>query len=137
MGLTGWAAGNAQRFSQDNNCAAQRGSRSLASFVGAASARAERKSPQTVKVYGDGVRRFLAWCPVNGHPAVLDRATVTAFVADLLDRGAEPATARSRQLALSSAWGESATRSRRRVWGRKTQGFRSITAGCTAAVWST
>ena len=24
--------------------------------------RAERKSPQTVKAYGDGVRRFLAWC---------------------------------------------------------------------------
>ncbi len=62
--------------------------------------RAERKSPQTVKSYGDGVRRFLAWCATEGRPAVLDRATVNAFVAALLEGGAEPATARSRQLAL-------------------------------------
>ncbi|MDP9393841.1 MAG: tyrosine-type recombinase/integrase [Actinomycetota bacterium] len=68
--------------------------------------RAERKSPQTVKTYGDGVRRFLAWCAAEDHPAVLDRATVNAFVAALLEGGAEPATARSRQLALRrfSAW---------------------------------
>ena len=68
--------------------------------------RAERKSPQTVKAYGDGVRRFLSWTTASGTPAVLDRATVTAFVADLLNDGAEPATARSRQLALRrfSAW---------------------------------
>ena len=70
------------------------------------SLRAERKSTQTVKVYGDGVRRFLAWAKTTGRPAVLDRATVTLFVTDLLDQGAEPATARSRQLALRrfSAW---------------------------------
>lgn len=68
--------------------------------------RAERKSPQTVKSYGDGVRRFLAWAADNGRPAVLDRATVAAFVADLLDGGAEPATAKSRHLSLRrfSAW---------------------------------
>ncbi len=68
--------------------------------------RAERKSPQTVKVYGDGVRRFLAWTEQAHRPAVLDRATVAAFVAGLLDGGAEPATARSRHLALRrfSAW---------------------------------
>ena len=24
--------------------------------------RAERKSPQTLKAHGDGVRRFLTWC---------------------------------------------------------------------------
>nr|WP_275585881.1 tyrosine-type recombinase/integrase [Geodermatophilus sabuli] len=68
--------------------------------------RAERKSPQTVKSYGDGVRRFLAWAATQGRPAVLDRASVNAFVADLLDAGAEPATARARQLALRrfSAW---------------------------------
>jgi site-specific recombinase XerD len=70
------------------------------------SLRAERKSAQTVKVYGDGVRRFLAWAKAAGRPAVLDRATVNAFVADLLEQGAEPATARSRHLALRrfSAW---------------------------------
>jgi integrase/recombinase XerD len=68
--------------------------------------RAERKSPQTVKAYGDGVRRFFAWCELTGTPAVLDRRTVARFVADLLEAGAEPATARSRHLALRrfSGW---------------------------------
>lgn len=68
--------------------------------------RAERKSPQTVKAYGDGVRRFLDWATRTDCPAVLDRSTVTAFVADLLEAGAQPATARSRQLALRrfSTW---------------------------------
>lgn len=68
--------------------------------------RAERKSPQTIKTYGDGVRRFSSWCTDEDVPAALDRATVNAFVAALLDGGAEPATARSRQLALRrfSAW---------------------------------
>jgi site-specific recombinase XerD len=68
--------------------------------------RAERKSPQTVKSYGDGVRRFLAWCHERSREPALDRATVAAFIADLLDQGAEATTARSRQLALRrfSAW---------------------------------
>lgn len=68
--------------------------------------RAERKSPQTVKSYGDGVRRFLAWCEQTGNPPVLDRPTVAAFVNHLLDSGAEPSTARSRHLALRrfSTW---------------------------------
>ncbi|GAB4067807.1 tyrosine recombinase XerC [Angustibacter speluncae] len=68
--------------------------------------RAERKSPQTVKSYGDGVRRFLAWCEAADRPAVLDRASVNAFTNTLLEDGAEPATARARQLALRrfSAW---------------------------------
>ena len=67
---------------------------------------AERKSPQTVKSYGDGVRRFLAWCGTHGFQPVLDRPTVARFVADLLGGGAEPATARSRHLALRryAAW---------------------------------
>lgn len=68
--------------------------------------RAERKSPQTVKAYGDGVRRFLAWCEANSRAAVLDRPTVNGFVVGLLEAGAEPSTARSRQLAVRrfSAW---------------------------------
>jgi integrase/recombinase XerD len=68
--------------------------------------RAERKSPQTVKSYGDGVRRFLDWTAEAGRPAALDRTGVNAFVAALLDAGAEPSTARARQLALRrfSAW---------------------------------
>jgi integrase len=68
--------------------------------------KSERKSDQTVKIYGDGVRAYLRWCGENGVPAELDRATVTAFVAALLAGGASAATARSRQLAVRrmSAW---------------------------------
>jgi site-specific recombinase XerD len=68
--------------------------------------RAERKSPATVKSYGDGVRRYLTWCAATDRPAVLERGAVTAFVAGMLEDGAEPATARSRQLALRrfAAW---------------------------------
>jgi site-specific recombinase XerD len=68
--------------------------------------RAERKSPQTVKSYGLGVRLYLAWCQRVGIPAELDRRTVAAWVTDLLDAGAQAATARSRQLAVRrfSTW---------------------------------
>jgi site-specific recombinase XerD len=68
--------------------------------------RAERKSPQTIKAYGDGVRRFLGWCADQGRSPALDRPTVAAFVAGLLDAGAEASTARSRQLAIRrfSGW---------------------------------
>ncbi len=68
--------------------------------------RAEHKSPQTVKSYGTGVRAFLDYCTAEGVPAVLDRHTVNAFTAHILDEGREPATARTRQLAVRrfSAW---------------------------------
>lgn len=68
--------------------------------------RAERKSPQTIKSYGDGVRAFLRWCTDNAHTPALDRELVKGFVVGLLDGGAEPSTARSRQLAVRrfSAW---------------------------------
>lgn len=70
------------------------------------SLRAERKSAQTIKSYGDGVRAFLRWCQNAGHSPALDRDLVKMFVADMLDNGAEPSTARSRQLAVRrfSAW---------------------------------
>jgi site-specific recombinase XerD len=70
------------------------------------SLRAERKSPQTIKSYGDAVRAFLRWCDEHGHPPALDRELMKGFVADLLDAGAEPSTARSRQLGVRrfSAW---------------------------------
>src|SRR6185437_12492402 len=45
------------------------------------------------------VRAFLTWCARNGVEPALDRPTVDKFVAALLDDGAEPATARFRQLA--------------------------------------
>lgn len=68
--------------------------------------RAERKSPQTVKSYGDGVRQYLRWCAETRTPADLSRGSVTGFVGDLLEHGAQPATARVRQLAVRrfSAW---------------------------------
>jgi site-specific recombinase XerD len=70
------------------------------------SLRAERKSPQTVRSYGDGVRGFLRWCGEHGHTAALDRELVKGYVAGLLDGGAEPSTARARQLGVRrfSAW---------------------------------
>lgn len=62
--------------------------------------RAQRKSPATLRVYRAGVRAYLAWCEENGQPAILDRNLLAAFVADLLDAGAEPATAQARHLAV-------------------------------------
>jgi site-specific recombinase XerD len=68
--------------------------------------RAERKSPQTVKAYGDGVRSFLRWCGAEGVEPVLGRSTVATWMVALLEAGAEASTARSRQLAVRrfSAW---------------------------------
>lgn len=68
--------------------------------------RAERKSPETVKAYGDGVRAFIAWCLNNNRPVVIDRDQLQEFVVDLLDQGAKPATATSRHLSVRrfSAW---------------------------------
>jgi integrase/recombinase XerD len=68
--------------------------------------RAERKSPATLKVYVGGARHFLAWCQRTGTPARLDRATVIAYIADLLDQGAEGNSAKVRQQALRrfAAW---------------------------------
>lgn len=68
--------------------------------------RAERKSAQTVKSYGDGVRAYLAWCAGNGRPAVIERRQLREFIDGLLTAGARPATAVSRHLAVRrfSAW---------------------------------
>ncbi|MDT5149222.1 MAG: integrase/recombinase XerD [Mycobacterium sp.] len=68
--------------------------------------RAERKAAQTVDSYTTGARLFLEWCARNGHTPALDRGLVKQWIADLLDGGAEAATARSRQMALKrfAAW---------------------------------
>jgi site-specific recombinase XerD len=68
--------------------------------------RAERKSSQTVKSYGDGVRSYLKWCAANDRPAILDRRQLREFVDWLLSSGAKPATAVSRHLAVRrfSGW---------------------------------
>lgn len=70
------------------------------------SLRAERKSPQTLKSYGDGVRGYLKWAADNDLEANLSRAQVRGFVDALLTAGSAAATARSRQLAVRrfSAW---------------------------------
>ncbi|MCP9272781.1 tyrosine-type recombinase/integrase [Mycolicibacterium arenosum] len=67
---------------------------------------ADRKSRQTVDAYTTGVRLFLEWCDEHGHAPVLDRSTVRTWITDLLNGGAAPATARTRQMALKrySAW---------------------------------
>ena len=50
------------------------------------SLRAERKSPQTLKNYGDGVRFFLDWC--QAHDAdPLARHSLRGWVTWLLDAG--------------------------------------------------
>lgn len=67
--------------------------------------RAERKSPQTLKAYGEGVRQFLAWC-TERDVEPFTRAALNLWVAQLLDGGAAASTARSRQLAVRrfSSW---------------------------------
>lgn len=69
--------------------------------------RAERKSPQTLKSYGDGVRAYLTWCTAQGHPRVLDRRQVREFTDHLrTDQQLKPATVTARHLAIKrfSAW---------------------------------
>lgn len=68
--------------------------------------RAERRSPLTVKSYGDGVRAYLTWCLANRKPEQIDRRQLREFVDDLLAAGAKPATAVARHLAVRrfSAW---------------------------------
>lgn len=67
---------------------------------------AERKSPQTIKAYRDGVTAFLRWADETGVPPNLDRRTVNAFVTSLLDEGRAAQTALLRQAAVRrlSAW---------------------------------
>jgi len=69
------------------------------------SLRAERKSRQTLKAYGDGVRFYLAWCAEKEAPP-LSRASLNLWVAELLEGGSAASTARSRQLAVRrlAAW---------------------------------
>jgi integrase/recombinase XerD len=68
--------------------------------------KAERKSPATRALYTGGVRVFLAWCENTGTPTVLDKTIVQAWVGDLLDGGAEAATAHARLKGVRrfSAW---------------------------------
>ena len=62
--------------------------------------RAERKSPSTIATYSEGVRGFLRWCTETGATAELSKENVQGFIVSLLDAGAQPATARTRHMAL-------------------------------------
>lgn len=64
------------------------------------SMKAERKADKTIRSYLEGVRRFLAWCAETGTTPELTAPNVRAFIADLLEHGAEASTALSRQKAL-------------------------------------
>ena len=68
--------------------------------------RAERKSAGTIKTYSAGVRAFLRWCEATGTEPELTRVKVQAFVADMLEAGAEAATAHARLKGVRrfSAW---------------------------------
>lgn len=68
--------------------------------------KAERKSPNTIKSYTEGVRQFLAYCEREGIAPELTRPAVNGFIAGLSDKGIEAATARARQLGIRrfSAW---------------------------------
>ncbi|WP_156296380.1 tyrosine-type recombinase/integrase [Mycobacterium paragordonae] len=68
--------------------------------------RAERKSPATVASYSEGVKAFLRWARGANITPEISKHTVMAFTADLLESGAEAATARARHMALRrfAAW---------------------------------
>jgi integrase/recombinase XerD len=58
------------------------------------------KSRATIDLYCGGVNAFLRWCATNSVTPELTKDAVNAFIADLLEAGAEPATAVARQKAL-------------------------------------
>jgi site-specific recombinase XerD len=68
--------------------------------------KAERKSVATRALYTSSARAFISWCENTGTPPVLEKTVVQAWVGDLLDGGAEPATAHARLKGVRrfSAW---------------------------------
>jgi len=55
--------------------------------------RSAGKSDKTITTYTMGVSRFLRWCADTGTPPELTKANAQAWVADLLDSGAQSTTA--------------------------------------------
>jgi site-specific recombinase XerD len=55
--------------------------------------RSENKSPRTITTYTAGVESFLSWCERTGAPAELTKANAQAWIAALLDGGAQATTA--------------------------------------------
>jgi integrase len=62
--------------------------------------RAERKSPATIKCYGDGARSYLRWCESSGNEPLLSKASAQAWIAEMLGNGAEGSTAKARAKGL-------------------------------------
>ena len=66
---------------------------------------AEHKSKDTIRTYEASARALLKWCAAERRTAVLDRPTVAAFLAALLDRSsAGTANIRFRSLRRFAAW---------------------------------
>lgn len=55
--------------------------------------RSARLSPRTLITYTAGVKSFLDFCERTGTPPQLTKAAAQSWVVDLLDNGAQPATA--------------------------------------------
>ena len=70
------------------------------------SMRAERKSAATIASYSEGVLGFLRWAKTANVVPEITKTNVQAFTAELLDKGAQAATARARHMALRrfAAW---------------------------------
>ena len=68
--------------------------------------KAEHRADNTLKLYRTGVEQYIDWCTAQGLPPMLERNQVRAWIAGLLDAGAEPATAAARQSAVKrlSRW---------------------------------
>lgn len=68
--------------------------------------RSQGKAAGTVKAYTTGARSFLRWCAATGTPPQISRAAVQRFIGDLLEDGAEPATAvaRLKEIRLFARW---------------------------------
>jgi integrase/recombinase XerD len=65
-----------------------------------------RRSPNTVKTYGSGVRAYLRWCAETGQDPDLSARQVTAWQLALTREGRESQTVLSRQVAVRrfTAW---------------------------------
>jgi site-specific recombinase XerD len=58
--------------------------------------RAERKSPATIKCYGDGLRHYVRWCEASRIQPELSKHEMQAWIAEMLAAGAEGSTAKAR-----------------------------------------
>ncbi|WP_156745455.1 tyrosine-type recombinase/integrase, partial [Mycobacterium sp. 1165178.9] len=68
--------------------------------------RSANRSPRTITTYLSGVNSFLSWCDRTGTPPELTKRNAQGWVADMLERGAQPATGSTWLGALKrfSAW---------------------------------